>query len=66
MSGVELRQRREAAGVKAFQLASEMRPPVHSSRVSQIESLATVTEAAAARYLDALDRCLVAKTASAQ
>lgn len=61
MRGGELRQRRESANVKAYEVAAEMR--VHSSRVSQIEALAAVTPATERRYLDALGRCLVATTA---
>ena len=60
MTGQELRQRREAAEVKQWEVASEMR--VASTRVSQIEALALVTATTATRYLAALDACLVAKT----
>lgn len=63
MSGEELRKRREAAGILSYELAAAMKR--HSSRVSQIESLAVVTDDAASKYLDALGRCLVAKTSGA-
>ena len=36
---------------------------VHSTRVSQIEALAVVTDETAEKYLAALGQCLVAKTA---
>jgi plasmid maintenance system antidote protein VapI len=62
MTGQELQQRRAGAGVKAFEVAAIMR--VHSSRVSQIEALARVTDDTAARYLSALGQCLVAKTSA--
>lgn len=62
MTGKELRGRRDTAGVKVYELAAEM--GVHSSRVSQIEALASVTPSTETRYLDALARCLVATTAT--
>ena len=60
ITGRELRRRREAAGVKQWEVASVMR--VASSRVSQIEALAKVTQETSERYLVALDSCLVAKS----
>jgi transcriptional regulator with XRE-family HTH domain len=60
MTGQELRERRDAAGVRQWELAAEMR--VASSRVSQIEALALVTPQTVERYIAALGRCLVAKT----
>jgi DNA-binding transcriptional regulator YiaG len=62
MTGTELRARRDKANVKVYELAAEMH--VHSSRVSQIEALASVTTSTEARYLAALGRCLVATTAT--
>jgi transcriptional regulator with XRE-family HTH domain len=61
MTGRQLRDRREAAKIKAYELAAQI--GVHSSRVSQIEALADVTPTTARRYLDALGQCLVATTA---
>jgi transcriptional regulator with XRE-family HTH domain len=61
MTGSELRARRVDAGVLAHELAREMQ--VHSSRVSQIEALATVTPRTAERYTSALARCSVNNTA---
>lgn len=55
MSGKELRAKRESAGLKAYVLAAEM--GVASSRVSQIEALAIVTDESAERYLAAVTRC---------
>lgn len=60
MTGKELRQRRTGAEVKAYELAARM--GVASSRVSQIEALAVVTEETTERYLAALGACLVATT----
>lgn len=62
MTGTELRTRREVAGVRQWEVASAMR--VASTRVSQIEALAKVTDSTAARYMAALEACLVAKTAA--
>ena len=62
MTGRDLKKKRVAAGVLAYVLAAEM--GVASSRVSQIEALATVTPDTAARYLAALDRCAVNNTAA--
>lgn len=59
MSGADLRARREQAGVKQWEVGAAMR--VASSRISQIEALAEVTEEASQRYLTALDSCLVDK-----
>ena len=61
MTGKELRRKRESAGVKQWEVASAMR--VASSRVSQIEALAVVTDDTTERYQAALGACLVAKTA---
>lgn len=61
MTGTELRDRRDKANVKVYELAAEM--GVHSSRVSQIEALAAVTPSTETRYLAALGRCLVVTTA---
>lgn len=52
-TGESLRAKREARGIKAYELAAVM--GVHSSRVSQIEALAAVTDRTASRYLAALD-----------
>lgn len=54
MTGMQLRILRTAARIKTRDLAASM--GVHSSRVSQIEAQAVVTEETAARYRDALDR----------
>lgn len=51
-TGADLRDERLAAGAKVFELAARMN--VHSSRVSQIEALATVTPETAERYRAAL------------
>lgn len=59
LTGADLRDLRVEAGVKGWELATEMR--VHSSRVSQIEALATVTPATLERYRAALAR-LAGKT----
>ena len=63
MTGQELRDKRVAAGVKSWEVGAEMR--VASSRISQLEAQASVTDDSAARYLAALDKCLVAKTSAA-
>lgn len=63
MTGTELRARRDKANIKVYELAAEMH--VHSSRVSQIEALASVTASTEARYLAALGKCLVATTSPA-
>jgi transcriptional regulator with XRE-family HTH domain len=60
VAGSELRERREQAGLKAFEVAAHM--GVHSTRVSQIEALAQVTTATAQRYVAALEALQVAKT----
>lgn len=54
MTGIQLRLLRTAARVKTRALADSM--GVHSSRVSQIEAQAIVTDETAARYRDALNR----------
>ena len=54
MTGIELRILRTAARVKTRDLAVSM--GVHSSRVSQIEAQAVVTDETAVRYREALDR----------
>lgn len=54
MTGLDLRLRRTAARVKTRELADAM--GVHSSRVSQIEALAEVTDETATRYTEALGR----------
>lgn len=54
MTGIQLRLLRTAERVKTRDLAESM--GVHSSRVSQIEAQAIVTDETAARYCDALDR----------
>ena len=51
-TGAALRQERLAAGAKVFEIAIQMN--VHSSRVSQIEALATVTAETVERYRKAL------------
>ena len=51
-TGADLRDERLAAGAKVFEIAIGMH--VHSSRVSQIEALATVTPETAERYRIAL------------
>jgi transcriptional regulator with XRE-family HTH domain len=61
MTGQDLKERREAADLKQWEVAGEMR--VASTRISQLEAQARVTPTAERRYLDAIDRCLVAKTA---
>lgn len=61
-TGIALRQLREQAEVRGWELASHMR--VHSSRVSQIEALARVTPRTARRYLDALHASQLAKTST--
>lgn len=63
MTGEQLKEQRKAAGIKGFELAAMM--GVHSSRVSQIEALATVRPETSERFLSALGRCLVAKTSTA-
>ena len=63
MTGKELQHRRKAAGIKGYEVAAVM--GVHSSRVSQIEALATVSGETSERFLSALGRCLVAKTSDA-
>lgn len=52
-TGATLRDERLAAGAKVYELASRMN--VHSSRVSQIEALASVTPETVERYRRALD-----------
>lgn len=52
-TGASLRDLRLEAGAKVFELAHRMN--VHSSRVSQIEALASVTPETAERYRKALD-----------
>lgn len=52
-TGASLRDERLSAGAKVFEIAQRMN--VHSSRVSQIEALATVTPETAERYRQALD-----------
>jgi transcriptional regulator with XRE-family HTH domain len=52
-TGASLREERLAAGAKVFEVAIRMN--VHSSRVSQIEALATVTPETIERYRKALD-----------
>ena len=59
MTGNDLRRRREAAGVRQYELAAAM--GVASSRVSQLEALAFVTPESERRFLDALARCLLDK-----
>lgn len=59
-TGDSLRTLREEADLKAFELAARM--GVHSSRVSQIEALASVTSKTARRYLDALAASQLSKT----
>lgn len=51
-TGSDLREERIAAGAKVFEIAIRMN--VHSSRVSQIEALASVTPETADRYRRAL------------
>lgn len=51
-TGPDLREERLAAGAKVFEIAIQMN--VHSSRVSQIEALATVTAETVERYRKAL------------
>lgn len=51
-TGASLREERLAAGVKVYELAATM--GVHSSRVSQIEALASVTAETIERYRTAL------------
>lgn len=62
MTGIELRLLRTAARVKTRALADSM--GVHSSRVSQIEAQAVVTDETAARYRDALDRITLTMSAA--
>lgn len=52
-TGGVLREERLQAGAKVFEIAIRMN--VHSSRVSQIEALASVTSETAERYRRALD-----------
>jgi len=59
-TGEGLRELRETAGFKAWELATHMQ--VHSSRISQIEALARVTPRTARRYLQALAESQLAKT----
>ena len=59
-TGAELRDLRRAKGLKGYELAARM--GVHSSRVSQIEALATVSDDGARRYLAALGESPVAST----
>lgn len=54
VTGADLRDERLASGAKVFEVAAAMTPPVHSSRISQIEALATVTQETAERYRRAL------------
>lgn len=64
-TGEDLRLEREATPIKAYELAAEM--GVHSTRVSQIEALASVTTRTAARYRAALQKLSpVAKTSVPQ
>jgi hypothetical protein len=51
-TGPDLRAERLAEGAKVFEIAIQMN--VHSSRVSQIEALATVTAETVERYRRAL------------
>lgn len=60
MTGEQLRQRREAAQLKQWEVAGEMK--VASTRISQLEAQAHVTPDAEQRFLAAIERCLVAKT----
>ncbi len=53
-TGQELRDLREAAGIKVYELGNAM--GVSTSRVSQIEALAAVTPLAYRHYMDALVR----------
>lgn len=62
MTGKELRLKRVEADVKVYELAARM--GVHSSRVSQIEALATVTAETLDRYLTALIESQVITSAS--
>lgn len=64
MTGLELRLLRTAAKVKVRDLAASMK--VHSSRVSQIEALADVTDDTAKRYQEALDEITLTKTGGTQ
>jgi len=59
-TGAELRDLRVDKNLKGYELAARM--GVHSSRVSQIEALATVSPEAARRYLAALGEWPVAST----
>ena len=54
VTGSDLRDERLSLGAKVFEIAAAMSPPVHSSRVSQIEALATVTSETVDRYRAAL------------
>jgi transcriptional regulator with XRE-family HTH domain len=53
MTGIELKVRRVAARVKAYELAEAM--DVSPSRVSALEREAEITSTAAERYLAALE-----------
>lgn len=59
-TGEALRELRERADLKGWELATHMQ--VHSSRISQIEALAKVTPRTARRYLAALAESQLAKT----
>lgn len=61
-TGAALKERREAAGILGYKLASRM--GVASSRVSQIEALAEVTPVTARRYIDALEALEASQLAS--
>ena len=64
MSGEDLRRRREAADVRQYEVAAEM--GVASSRVSQLEAMAQPTADSVTRYMAALARCSLSKSAPAQ
>jgi len=59
-TGLELKLRRVAAGVKAKAVAGQM--GISSSRLSRIEVPEPVTDRMAARYLTALDACRTSGT----
>lgn len=55
MNGMDLKLRRVAARVTATALGAAFDPPVTSSRIGHIEAAAVVTDAAAEKYLEALE-----------
>lgn len=55
MRGLDLKLRRVGARIKAIDLAAAMEPPVTKSRIGHIEAQEQVTDAAAEKYIAALE-----------